>query len=99
MPEPRLVHLGGDIFIGYKNGHHDAFSEYGHKPWQKGYKDAARERREAETLYRVQAEWAVLRGARYTAEDYSFMRQRRGEDDADDMARHRALLTRYGRIA
>jgi len=99
MPEPRLVHLGGDIFIGYKNGHHDAFSEYGHKPWQKGYKDAARERREAETLYRFQAEWAVLRGARYTAEDYSFMRQRRGEDDADDMARHRALLKRYGRIA
>lgn len=97
MPEPRLVHLGGQIFIGYKDGQHDAFSEYGHKPWEKGYKDAERERRETEALYRFHAEWAVLRGARYTAEDYSFMRQRRGEDDAEDMARHRALLKRHAR--
>jgi len=95
MPEPRLIHMGGEILIGYGNGRSEAFSEYGHKPWQKGYKDAARERRETEALYRFQAEWAIRRGARYTAEDYSFMRHYRGEDDADDMARHRALLKRY----
>lgn len=97
MPEPRLIHMGGEILIGYGNGRSDAFSEYGHKPWQKGYKDAARERREWEGLYRFQAEWAMRRGARYTAEDYSFMRQHRGEDDARDMERHRALLKRYAR--
>jgi hypothetical protein len=95
MPEPRLIHMGGEILIGYGNGHSEAFSEYGHKPWQKGYKDATRERRETEALYRFQAEWAVLRGARYTAADFSFMRQYRGEDDAEDMVRHRALLKRY----
>jgi Protein of unknown function (DUF4238) len=97
MPEPRLIHMGGKILIGYGNGRSEAFSEYGHKPWQKGHKDATRERREWEGLYRFQAEWAVRRGARYTAEDYNFMRQYRGEDDAEDMARHRALLKRYGR--
>jgi hypothetical protein len=95
MPEPRLILMGGEILIGYRNGRSDAFSEYGHKPWQKGYKDAAREQRETAALYRFQAEWALLRGPRYTAEDFSFMRQRRGEDDAEDMARHRALLRRY----
>ena len=97
MPEPRLIHMGGEILIGYKDGKSEAFSEYGHKPWQKGYKDAARDRRETEALYRFQAEWAMLRGPRYTAEDYSFMRKRRGEDDADGMERHRALLKRYAR--
>jgi len=97
MPEPRLIHMGGEILIGYGNGRSEAFSEYGHRPWQKGYKDATRERREWEGLYRFQAEWAVRRGARYTAEDYNFMRQYRGEDDAEDMARHRALLKRFAR--
>ena len=97
MPEPRLIYMGGEIFIGYKDGHREAFSECGHKPWQKGYKDANRERRETAALYRFQAEWALLRGPRYTAEDYNFMRQRRGEDDEEDMARHRALLKRHTR--
>ncbi len=95
MPEPRLVFMGGEILIGYKGGGGEAFSEYGHRPWQKGYKDDARDRRETEALYRFQAEWALLREARYTAEDYSFMRQRWGEDDEEDMERHRTLLRRY----
>ncbi|MFZ5715906.1 MAG: DUF4238 domain-containing protein [Bradyrhizobium sp.] len=97
MPEPRLLHMGGEIVIGYDDGKSDWFSEYGHKPWQKDYKNEARERREAEALERFKAEWAFLRGARYTAEDYSWMRQRRGFDDDKDMARHRARLKRYRR--
>jgi hypothetical protein len=95
MPEPRLIHMGGEIFLGYSNGLSDAFSEYGHKPWQEGYKDAERARRESASLRRFQAEWAVLRGPQFTAEDYAFMRKRRGEDDEEDMQRHRALLKRY----
>jgi hypothetical protein len=97
MPEPRLIYIGGQTMIGYKDGRSEAFSEYGHKPWQKGYEDAERERRETASLYRFQAEWATLRGPRYTAEDFSFMRQRRGEDDPEEMARHRALLKRYAK--
>lgn len=97
MPEPRLIYMGGEILIGYEGGQSDAFSEYGHKPWQKDYKDEERNRRETEALYRFQAEWALLRGARHTAEDCNFMRQRWGEDDAEDMDRHRRLLKRYRR--
>jgi hypothetical protein len=48
MPEPRLIHMSGEILIGYTNGHSEAFNEYGHKPWQKGYNNAARERRETQ---------------------------------------------------
>jgi ABC-type uncharacterized transport system substrate-binding protein len=44
MPEPRLVHMGGEIFLGYEGGRSDAFGAYGHKPWQKGYEDEKREK-------------------------------------------------------
>jgi hypothetical protein len=97
MPEPRLIHMGGQMIIGYRNGKSDAFGEYGHKPWQKGYKDDERERREGDSLDRFQSEWALLRGARYAAEDFGFMRKRRGEDDEEDMERHRALVKSYAR--
>ena len=39
MPEPRLIHMGGEVYIGYKDGRKDAFSPYGHKPAQEGFKD------------------------------------------------------------
>lgn len=97
MPEPRLIFMGGEVMIGYDDGKSEAFSEYGHRPWQKGYRDSAREQRETEGLYRFQAEWAMLRGSRYTAEDYNFMRKRWGEDDPEDMARHRERLKQYAR--
>jgi hypothetical protein len=97
MPEPRLIHIGGEILIGYKGGGGEAFSEYGHRPWQKGYKDEARFKRESQSLYRFQAEWALLRGARYTAEDYGFMRQNRHVDSKEAMERHRERLKRYRR--
>ncbi len=45
MPEPRLIHMGGEIFIGYDSGAKDAFGAYEHKPWLKGYKDEKREKR------------------------------------------------------
>jgi hypothetical protein len=97
MPEPRLQYMGGEIMIGYEGGGADAFSEYGHKPWQEGYKDEVRFKRESESLYRFKAEWALLRGARFTAEDYSFMRRERRVDDEKAMERHRKLLKRYRR--
>jgi hypothetical protein len=41
MPEPRLLHLGGEMLVGYSSGRSEAFSEYGHRPWQQGFKDSA----------------------------------------------------------
>jgi hypothetical protein len=62
MPEPREIHLGGQIYIGYKDGHSEAYSEYGHRPWQSGYEDKARERVEREALERFKAEFAYMQG-------------------------------------
>jgi hypothetical protein len=87
MPEPRLLHMGGEIFIGYKNGARDAFGPYGHKPWQKGYKDEDRERREDEALERFKAEWAFMHGPIYTAQAADFGRHSI-RSDSEEMTKH-----------
>jgi hypothetical protein len=95
MPEPRLIYMGGQVVIGYKGGRSDAFSEYGHKPWQRGYKDDEREKRETESLYRFRAEYAVLRGPKFIARSHEFGGRGSFEDDDDDMERHRQILKKY----
>jgi hypothetical protein len=99
MPEPRLITMGGEIMIGYSNGRGEAFSEYGHKPWQKGYKDDERHRRESEALYRFQAEWAMKHGSKYTANNADFGEFRVREDSEEMMQHHRKLLKKYRKAA
>ncbi len=65
MPDPRHIHGGGEIFIGYGNGRSDAYSAYGHKPWQDGYEDKERDSREWETMLRFKAEWCATMGQDY----------------------------------
>jgi hypothetical protein len=65
MPEPRDINMGGEVFVGYEGGGSDAWSEYGHRPWQEGYKDDKRFAEESEALERFKAEWAVMQGPEY----------------------------------
>lgn len=65
MPEPRHIHGGGEMFIGYEGGHSEAFSEYGHRPWQKGYKDEKRSEREWAAMLKFKSEWAATIGPDY----------------------------------
>jgi hypothetical protein len=95
MPEPRLITMGGEIMIGYSSGGSEAFSEYGHRPWQKGYKDKERVRREGEALYRFQAEWAMRHGPKYTANNADFGKFRIREDSEEMMQHHRELFKKY----
>lgn len=62
MPEPRDVFMGGEVVIGYRGGGSDAFSEYGHRPWQRGFKDEKRYEVESAALERFKAEFAVMQG-------------------------------------
>ena len=88
MPDPRHVHMGGEIAIGYKDGTSDVFGAYGHRPWQKGYADAARERRESESLERFKAEWAAANGAAYRGITYQFASKNRPPRMADSAEMH-----------
>jgi hypothetical protein len=95
MPEPRLIYMGGEMFIGYKGGGGDGFGPYGHKPWQKGYKDEEREKRETEALYRFHAEWAMMHGPKYTANNSEFGAYRLREDSEEMTAEHKRILEKY----
>ena len=96
MPEPRLIYMGGEILIGYRDGHSDAFSPYGHKPWQPGYEDDKRERRESEALERFQAEWALTHGSKYTAYSNAFGGRVR-ESGVAMMAHYEEVRRKYRR--
>lgn len=39
MPEPCQIYMGGEVLVGYGGGRSEAWNEYGHRPWQRGYKD------------------------------------------------------------
>ena len=73
MPDPRHIHSGGEILIGYKDGRSDAFSAYGHKPWQHGYEDNNRDEHEWAAMQKFKAEWAATYGPQYRGVPYEFL--------------------------
>lgn len=72
MPEPRHIHGGGETLIGYGDGSSDAFDTYGHRPGQRGYRDANRDAREMDTLERFKAEWSAMHGPNYRGLTHSY---------------------------
>jgi len=72
MPDPRHIHGGGEVVIGYNNGRSDAFGAYGHKPWEKGYKDKSRDDKEWAAMLKFKAEWAATYGPEYRGIVYDF---------------------------
>jgi len=63
MPDPRSTSYGGEIYIGYKDGSSEAFDEYGHRPWQRGYRrheDGVDD--DWNTFHQFQGEFARLQG-------------------------------------
>lgn len=77
MPDPRHVHMGGEITVGFKSGGYDQWSEYGHKPWEQGYKDPRRDEIESRALSRFQAEWSAMFGPTYRGLTEGFSKQNR----------------------
>jgi hypothetical protein len=72
MPEPRDIHMGGQIAIGHKDGHAEHYSEYGHRPWQPGFEDEDREEAESVALRRFQAEFAEMHGPAWRGTSHNF---------------------------
>jgi hypothetical protein len=72
MPEPREIHMGGEVYIGYKGGGSEGWSEYGHRPWQKGFKDEKLFAEESKALERFKAEWSVMQGPEYRGTSFEF---------------------------
>jgi hypothetical protein len=80
MPDPRCLHMGGEIMIGYVNKRSEAFDAYGRRPWQKDY--TKEDDGESRALYAFQGEFARLFGARRRGTDYGL--GRRSMEDSPD---------------
>jgi len=72
MPDPHQVYMGGTTYIGYRGGGSQAFGPYGHRPWERAFEDVARDRVEAATLQRFQAEWSAMFGPAYRGVTHHF---------------------------
>jgi Protein of unknown function (DUF4238) len=94
MPEPRHIHMGGQIYIGYEDGSSEAFGPYGHRPWQKGFEDEARKRKEALALERFKAEWAAMHGPAYRGINFAFASDQNPARTADSAEMHAHYLAR-----
>ncbi|MBV9750266.1 MAG: hypothetical protein JO157_15780, partial [Acetobacteraceae bacterium] len=88
MPEPREIHMGGQTYIGFKDGHSEAFGEYGHRPWQQGFEDKERERLESKTLERFQAEFAVMQGPAWRGTSWRFGHKAGPHVDSPEFHQH-----------
>jgi hypothetical protein len=95
MPEPREIHMGGEIYFGFEDGSSEAFGTYGHRPWQEGYEDAARESRERNSLERFKAEWAAKYGPEYRAISFAFGGRSLKSDSPDMHVRYLATDAEY----
>lgn len=62
MPDPRSMHPGGEIIIGYKDGSVSKHDEYGRNPFQSDFGKETKTRIEFETLSRFKGEFARLFG-------------------------------------
>lgn len=62
---PAKSNMGGETYIGYKDGTSEGWNEYGLRPWQKGFEDEKRHAEESKALDRFKAEWAEMQGPEF----------------------------------
>jgi len=83
MPDPRTIHLGGEIFWGNYDGTGGSVDEYGRRPWEKDYGKEGKTLEEADSLERFQGEFARLSGPYRRGRTFEFMNLDKERDDDD----------------
>jgi hypothetical protein len=101
MPDPRNEYMGGEVIFGFDDGHAEGFGPYGHRPWEKGYEDASRERSESGALDRFKAEFARHVGPNYrsVSADMGNWDLRHNSDSPEMHAEHLKEAKAYARGA
>jgi hypothetical protein len=82
VPDPRDLHLSGEIMIGYEDGSSQAFDEFGRRPWQTDCKKTDQGNEKERKLYGFQGEFARLFGPK---------RRGRSEDWVDERKKSIAM--------
>lgn len=70
IPERRHIHGSGETTIGYEGGRGEAYSEHGHRPSEKDFRNPDREPREWMAMNRLKVEWAAMIGPVYRGQVY-----------------------------
>jgi Protein of unknown function (DUF4238) len=94
MPDPRALHLGGEVIIGFNNGSSTMYDEYGRRPWEERYGEEGRNLSEAASLDRFQGEFARLYGPDRRGRSFETMRL---DNERDDEEFHRHHLSLEGK--
>jgi hypothetical protein len=96
MPDPRSIHLGGELFWGGLNGSPGgAMDEYGRSPFNPEYRREGTSLKEGPTLHRFQGEFSRLHGKRRRGRSISVMDLDNEEDDDDFHQYHLGLEQQY----
>lgn len=95
MPDPRSIHLGGEILWGNADGTGGAMDEYGRNPWDKDYGREGKTHEEAASLYRFQGEFARLFGPYRRGRTFNFMHLDDERDTDDFHQYHLGLEKKY----
>ncbi len=91
MPDPRAVHLGGEIVWGNRDGTGGAIDEYGRRPWEKDYGKEGKTLEEGPTLYRFKGEFARLFGPHRRGRTFQVMSLEKEKDDDEFHQYHLGL--------
>lgn len=94
MPDPRSLHLGGEIIIGYGDGRATSFDEYGRRPWEKDYQRKV-DQIESRTLRAFQGEYARLFGSKRRGITEEFGGRMKDVDSSDFHQYHLDLEEKY----
>ena len=96
MPDPRDIHMGGTVYVGYENGTSEAWGEYGHRPWEKEFEDKRRFDRESASLTRFQDEFAALFGPEWRGWSRNFGNEGPRRDSEEFYQHHLQRAKRAG---
>ena len=59
MPDPRALHHGGEMYLGYQDGTSEGFDSFGRRPWEVDFGSDVDRRGGRDPLFRFQGEFAA----------------------------------------
>lgn len=84
MPDPRGLHAGGEVMLGYEDGSGEAFDVFGRRPWEPDYAEYGSIAEQQRPLQKFQGEFARRFGPRRRSRSFS-VGSLEGEVDSDEM--------------
>lgn len=93
MPDPRGLHHGGELYLGYEDGSSEGFDVYGRRPWEPGFGQDEPPKGGRDPLLRFQGEFARLFGPERRGRSFGAGKLE-NERDSEDLHQYHLDLER-----